>query len=102
MYRFLAAAALLAALAGCSNTDDQAAPTPTASTVYQADVNTFCADVQDAITQDGQADPEDRAERLEELQQVAAELGQGARDDITAANALTACEKKLQDAINEG
>ena len=101
MYRFFAAAVLVASLAGCSNTDDEVAPTATASTVYQQEVNNFCRDVEDAL-ETGQGDPEDRAERIEELQELAAQLGQGSRDDITAGDALIDCEKKLQEAINEG
>lgn len=101
MYRFLAAAALVAALAGCSNTDDEQTPTATASTVYQQEVDNFCRDVEDAL-ETGQGDTEDRAERLQELQGLAAKLGQGTRDDMTAGEALVDCEKKLQQAIDEG
>lgn len=102
MNKYLTASVLLVVLAGCSSTDAEVAPTATASTVYQEEVDSFCRDVQDTLNQDGQLDPEDRAERVQELQELAAQLGQGARDDITAAEALTDCQKKLQDAINEG
>ena len=33
---------------------------------------------------------------------MAQDLGIGTRDDMYAAEALTACEKELQDAINAG
>lgn len=91
---------LIAALGGCSNTDDPE-PEVSSSTVAQQEVNDFCANVEDAIKRDGSADPEDQAERLQELQEAAQDLGLGVRDDLYAADALTSCEQKLQDAINQ-
>ncbi len=91
---------LAAALAGCSSNTDDPQPQASASTVLQQDINDFCADVQDAITNRATADPEDQMERMEELQEAAQQLGLGTRDDMYAAEALTACEQKLQDAIN--
>jgi hypothetical protein len=99
--RTIAAVLLLAAaLAGCSTTD---APEPelSATTVFQEDVNDFCEDVHDAIENKDAADPEDQAERLYDLQEVAQALGIGTRDDLYAADALTKCADKLKAAIDE-
>lgn len=98
------AAAFVAALAltACSGTTDEPEPQISASTVFQQDVNDFCDDVRDAITSKDTADPEDQAERLAELQEMAQDLGFGTRDDMYAAEALTACEQQLRDAINAG
>ncbi|MEI2785781.1 MAG: hypothetical protein V9E82_08800 [Candidatus Nanopelagicales bacterium] len=98
------AAALVAALAltACSGTTETPEPQISASTVLQQDVNDFCDDVRDAITSKDATDAEDQTERLTELQEMAQDLGIGTRDDMYAAEALTACEKELQDAINAG
>ncbi|MFN8129665.1 MAG: hypothetical protein U0R28_12785 [Candidatus Nanopelagicales bacterium] len=99
--RFLMAVAVVAALAACSSTD-QPEPLVSASTVVQEQVDNFCQDVQDALTRGGSQDPEDAAERLEELQETAQDLGVGVRDNLYAADALTKCEQELRDAINAG
>lgn len=91
---------LAAALVGCSNTESPE-PDVTATTVVQEDVNDFCQDVHDAIENRDANDPEDQAERLEELQEAAQALGIGTRDDMFAADALTQCAEELQVAINE-
>jgi hypothetical protein len=70
--------------------------------VAQQEVNDFCQDVQDAITRDGSGNAEDQAERLDDLQETAQDLGIGVRDDMYAAEALTECEQELQNAINTG
>lgn len=101
MRKIAVLAAALLALAACSQTE-QPEPLPSASTVAQEQVDDFCRDVQDAITADGTADPEDQAERLAELAEAATDLGVGVRDNMYAADALTKCEKELQDAINSG
>ena len=99
--RTIAAVFVLAvALAGCSKTD---APEPQASatTVVQGEVNDFCQDVHDALENRDATDPEDQAERLEELQEAAQDLGVGTRDDMFAADALTKCADELKRAIDE-
>lgn len=90
---------LVVALGGCSNTDAPE-PEPTASTVLQQDVDDFCDDVRDAISKGQSTDPEDQAERLTELHEAAQSLGVGTRDDMYAAEALTACKDELEAAIN--
>ncbi len=98
--RTLAVAFVVAVgLTACSSTDDPSDPQVSASTVLQQDVNTFCDDVRDAISQDPS---EDQAQRLAELQKVAQNLGLGTRDDMYAAEAFNACDQQLQDAINAG
>ena len=42
--------------------------------MVQEQVDNFCQDVQDALTRGGSQDPEDAAERLEELQETAQDL----------------------------
>lgn len=79
---------MCAVLVGCSSTTDPE-PADSASTVAQQQVDNFCQDVPDAITNKDSADPADQAERIAELQE-------------RAADALTECEKELQDAINAG
>ena len=99
MYKFLAAVVVVGALVGCSNTSSEPDPIPSASTEYQAAVNSFCQDVDDALHNDGTGDPEDNSEQLAEMLELAQQLGYGSRDNVTAANQLTQCEQKLQDAI---
>lgn len=100
--RTIAAVLVLAAtLVGCSSNTDTAEPEVSATTVYDQDVNDFCADVHDAIDNTDARDPEDQAERLAELQEAAQSLGIGTRDDLYAADALNECADELQTAINE-
>jgi hypothetical protein len=101
MRPLLALLVLMVGLTACSTTD-QPEPAISASTVVQQDVDDFCQDVTDAITNDAAGDPEDQAERLEELQEAAQNLGVGVRDDMYAAEALTRCEEQLREAINQG
>ncbi len=88
------------ALAGCSSTQNEPRQTATASTIAQDQVDQFCKDVADALTRDGQADPEDSGERLQELKEIADELGLSTRDDMSVARALKTCEDELQAALD--
>lgn len=98
--RIIAAVFVIAALAGCSNTDAPE-PDPSATTVVQEDVNNFCQDVHDVLEKKDSLDPEDQAERLNDLQEAALNLSAGTRDDMYAADALNECADELQEAINE-
>ena len=96
MYRAVAVSALVVLLGACSATQDEPRPTATASTVSQAQVDQFCANVADVLTRDGSGDPEDQAERIEELMQLARRLGAGTGDDMYIAQRLRTCEDELQ------
>lgn len=102
MIRILASAAIIAAtLTACSNTDDSSAPVATSSTAYQQEVDDFCRDVADALENQNQGDPEDNAEQLSELVELANQLSAGSNDDMNSIQSLTKCKEELQAAINE-
>ncbi len=96
MYRAVAVSAVVVLLGACSATQDEPRPTPTASTVSQAQVDQFCANVADVLTRDGSGDAEDQAERIEELMQLARRLGVGAGEDMYIAKRLQTCEDELR------
>ncbi len=96
MWRTAMVVGLTIGLSACSNTQTEPRPTPTASTVDQGRQDQFCADVADVLTRDDPADPEDQAERLEELRKLASKFGTGSGDDITAARILKSCEDEIR------
>ena len=100
MWRSALVVGLMIGLGACSNTQTEPRPQPTASTVDQGRQDQFCADVADVLTRNDPADPEDQAERLEELRKLASKFGTGTGDDITAAKVLQSCQEEI-DAARE-
>lgn len=88
-------------LAACSSTEDESAPVPSASNVTQAQVDQFCRNVADVLTRNSPADPEDQAERVDDLMQLARRLGVGTGDDLNVAKRLQTCADELQAARAE-